>query len=192
MILILSFLSIATFTRGVAIGKVMGSKANRPVVKKDMLIGNSSVNAIASISNGCALSGIPTSKILRFSCVNVGGRSMGMDNGAIVGIILRRSARVLSRMIIATLKLGHRRGTLKCTIARIGNSSLGTTGAVSPMTTLRKGMTNIRVHRSSKNVFKTAGVRVHNTSALGKGGRPVCIVSKIVLSGSASKGAAVS
>lgn len=156
-----------------AIAKAIISTANRTLVNMGMRIGKGpATNAVASFRNGCSLS-IPKGNRVIFSCVNCHSRALGPSNGGMLGMAVRRSARRVNRIIMATLKVGHRGGVLNCTIRRLGDSRLGGANSPSMADTLRNGITNLRVGASTANLNNSAGVAVHKGSSLASGGRPL-------------------
>lgn len=107
----------------------MADRNKRPLVKTAMTIGGSASNAIASVSKGCSLGAggaLARGSLLMFDCIKCGALRGGCTNGA-VGIGLTRRSRRLGSIIIATLKVGHRRGKLKCTARAIGKSVVADT-----------------------------------------------------------------
>lgn len=177
------FYYYGVLTRGVAIAKRIISIASRPVVNTDMIMGNAAGKAVASFSNGFALS-IRGKRALRVSCVKCITRSMGMVNGRPIGIIVTRSARALSRIIIMNASVGG--DSLAKTITDI-DSGILRRGPIAGMgRTLRNHITNIFVSRPAHPASSTS-VGVHNVGAVGKSASPVCIVSNVIVSGSFSK-----
>lgn len=96
---------------------------------------------------------------------------------------MRSSARALNRIMIATLNVGHRGGTLNCTVRRMGNSTLLRTHRAGLTGTLANGISNIRVVHSDGNPNNSSGVRLHNTGSMANLGRPLVIISNIPVSG---------
>lgn len=155
-----------------AVAKRIVSAGKRVLVNIDVLRGKADGNAVASVSNGCALGIDNRRPMLMFSCVKCGALRVP-NGGPALGIAVSSSARIVSRIIIATLNVGHRGGVLKCTIRRVGDSRLGGAKSPSIADTLRKGITNLRVGATNANLKNSAGVAVHNGSSLSSGGRPL-------------------
>lgn len=165
---------------GHVVGKLISSGCKRPLVKMDMLIGKATAKAVASVSNGCSVR-IPSSgTMLRFDCVNCRGTMLPVTNVDSFGIILGRSARILGRIIIATVKVAHRTGALACTTRAVGGSRIAHVGRAGFVGSLRKGDTKLAVAPGGTNTNnKTSGVMLHNSASVLKAGRPLVIVSNI-------------
>lgn len=172
-------------TGGVANGIL--STTNRPVVNTDILMGNSNANTIASVSKGFSMR-TPINDALRMSFVNCGAIALGIAGTAACAIDLRSSSRTLSRIIIATVNVGGRHGTLKCSVRSIGSSRLVGVGATGPVSSLSKGITNIGIARSSNTTNTNTRVVLHKKASNTRNGsgRPLFIISNIVFSGSSS------
>lgn len=169
-----------TLTRAAIANGIISRRSNRPIVNTSMEVMKAGAKATASISNGFALPGTDGSTILRVDCLNVRAGAVGTSTG--VGVVLISSTEGLSRIIIATLNVGHSRGALNCTTDATGTSRLAITGSNSLVDNLRNGVTNIRV--SNNNIANASrGIMVHNVSSISDGG-PLCVISNIPVGGS--------
>lgn len=164
-------------TRRVAIGNIIASTASRrPLVKAAIRIGNANANAVANVSNSCALPGMSGGTILMFSSVNFRSRRVTMNKHAAVGIMLGRTTRLLSRIIIVNCNtIGG--DSLADSVTAMGNSRVARAIANGTVSTLRNGMGNMRI--ADNNNPKTApGILVHNMAAMGNAG-PLCMISNV-------------
>lgn len=164
------------------LSKVIGSSGKSPLVKIGVSFGNDPAKAIANLSKQFSV--LTTGKgVVRFSCMNCAARCVAINSTSSLAIMLRRSTGTLSRMIIATLNVGHTRGTLDCDIRRMGSSTVGSIGSTGFIGKLAKGITNMSVGQDSSNVNKTAHIIVHKTGSVMKGGGILCIISNVPVNG---------
>lgn len=164
-----------TIRRTGGMANVIGSTGNRPMVNTGMVIGNRSVNAVASVSKQFILS-TPGSTILRVACVNFASRSIGVKGGGRVIIALARSARALSRIIMINCNARGGIG-LANTMKGISVGSVKSQPVAGTNGTLRNAISKMCTLRGS-NRPKTSNtiVGVHNINALG-GDSPLILVS---------------
>lgn len=161
-----------------AVAKIISSSV-KPLVNIGMLVGNADGKYVASLSNGFALAAARTGPIVMFSCVNCAARRVPIGNGTPVGMVVTKSARRLRRIIIATLNVGHSRGTLSCGMRRIGASTVASGGSTGFIGSLDNGMTNIGVGTSSSNMNNMSGMIVHNAGSVVRSSGTLCMVSNI-------------
>lgn len=164
-------------SRGGAVSNIIASTASdRPLVNIDIRIERATANKVASVSNQCSMD-TRRKRALIFSCVNCRSRRVGMNASSIVGIILGRSARVLSRIIMINCNI-RGGGLIANTAIRIGNSRVTGVGAAGPLRTVRKRAPNMDVTSASNRPNTSVGIDVHNLNAI-KGDTPLCLVSNI-------------
>lgn len=161
-----------------AVSNGIASDAKRPLVNIGVALGKAGRKMVDSVSNGCSVHVPRLSKRLAFSCVKCGTVAITVQGG-VVGIALTRSARILSRMIIATLNVRGGTSSLACTARGMGKSRLAHTGSTGFVGTLRKGATNLMVAPGSANTNNSSGLLLHNGTSVLKGGRPLVVLSKI-------------
>lgn len=174
-------LSVLSFTRNdLAVSNIIArGGAKRPVVNTDVLLGNRSSKAVASFGNGCSVPGIPSNTALIFDCVNVGARRIGIATSSGLSVSLRRSGRLVSRIIIVNCNVRHG-SSLANSMNTIGDGSLAGITAPGITGTLRKHISNICV--STGNTPKDSPrMHVHNVNAAGGDG-PLCIISNVFVS----------
>lgn len=174
--------TVATRRSEMAMGKIIASRGNSPVVNTGMLRGNAAGNYVASVRNGFAL-GMPDGTALTVACVNCRPRGVRIGKQRDFGIGLRRRTVTLRRMIMATVNVGGGRTSLACSARRINNSRLAHTGSPGVVGTLTNGATNMRVAGDSSKLNNSTGISVHNDHSVDKGGRPLCIVSNMPVLG---------
>lgn len=163
------FLSTNTCTRRVSIGKAMGSRANRPIVNTGILMGKAAGKIVASISKGF---GISTSggNMLMVDFINCIARRMPITRGRVM-VILGRSARLLSRIIMLKCNTGAHGRSLSTSINMMdGARRLTTHPMASARNVLRKRLTNIAVATSNNSPASSPGVIVHNRNSRSKSG----------------------
>lgn len=99
---------------------------------------------------------------------------------AIVGIIVGSSSRVLNRAMIVKCNDtgGH---SLANSVAGVGNRRVTGGPTAGPLSSLRKGVTNIRVV-GGKHTNSSPRVHVHKAGSVGNCG-PLCVMSKLFGSG---------
>lgn len=166
------------------------TSSNRPVVNTSILIRKAAVKTVASMSNGFTVGGIPASTgTLVISCLNVVARQIKVRHNA-VAMAVGSSAGILSRIIMATRKLGHGRGTLNCSARGITNRSLAVSQRASLNGTVTNGISKTHFVNNTDSNFSTNAVVLHNTNSVpsssrssGPTGRPVCIMSNTVAGG---------
>lgn len=163
----------------IVVGKGIASTAGRPLIKIAVQIGGNGRNAAASVSNGCSVRLGGGGSRLRFSCVNCGRGSVEMGSGAMIGMLLSRSDRVLGRMITVNCNIVEGE-SLANSMTHVKRGSVGGMPAVHLSRTLANGMSNMRIAGASNRPNTTAGVLVHNNGSVSTDGRPLCIMSKFV------------
>lgn len=157
--------------------KAIGSRLNRPMVNTSMLRGKAKGKAVASFSKGFAL-GMSNGRPVRVSCMNCIARAFGLGKGASFGVMLRRSSRVVSRIIVANFK--SRGGpSVDNSVISVDGRSLVNAPADGMVRTLRNGVTKTSVVVKSKTMKRSISVLLHNSHSVGNDGTPLFIVSKI-------------
>lgn len=148
-------------------------------MKISILIGNSRRKAMASLSKGCSVA-TPTSNVLMFSFMKVRGRRVPMGKQGGVLIAVEDDSMTLSSIII--VKCNGRSGTtLADTVAGISSGSVTVSPAKGPVSVLRKGIPNVRVHMGSNRPKTSPRVVMHNkAAATPRDSSPVMVVSNIV------------
>lgn len=97
-------------------------------------------------------------------------------------MILGRSVGVLSSMIIMNCNaIGGE--SLAKTVSAVGTSRVKLTNVSSVNRTLRKGTTNLCIHRGDTRPNKKLSVLMHKTNSVGTGGSPLCVMSKFPVTG---------
>lgn len=173
------------------IGNAVGAPGKRPIVKTAVVRGKAAGNAVASIGNGFMLGVVGGVNRLRTTYMKFGGIIFG-PRGRVIDLVVRRSAGILKRIIIATLNVAHRTGSLKCSMRGLKNSKIIRTRRSGFIGTLDGHVTNIRVAGSSNNVKTSSDVRVHNRGFINKcgcGGSPLFIMSNIPVDGGGRRSA---
>lgn len=156
------FLSTITFTRA-RIAKRMTSMEKRSVVNTGMAMGKASGKAVASVSNGFAVGMSSGGKALTISFVNCGAGRIGVNRGTHLRVILRRSARALSRIMIMNCN-ARAGGDLAKTVDSIGSSTLAHSISAAATKTLSNGVTNMSAHTISTHPNEKVGLRVHGVN----------------------------
>lgn len=170
---------IVIVRRNQALANAIISGFKSPIVNTGIVIGKAAVNGVASIGNAFAIRGMPSSTMLRVSCVNFGALRIPMGNRAAFGVALRRSARGLRRMIIINCNSSIG-GSLAATIADMDDGSFLTNTIGSPVRVISKGMTKIIIGDiTTTSPGADNDVRIHKTSSLGTNGDPLVIVSNV-------------
>lgn len=137
------------------------------------------MNTIASVSNGCSVAVRNMNKMLRFSCVNVGGRRVTVVSRGDVGIALRPSARMLSRIIIIKCNDRGGRDIIK-TVSALSVGGLGIPKtSVSGILTNRLSNIITVAHSKRPNGGDTTSFCVHNMSSFGKASAPLILMSNV-------------
>lgn len=157
-------------------GKGIASGASkRPVVNTSIIRGSSgSAKAVASLSNGFAVD-MPGGTSLTVSCVKCG--RIVVTTGPSLGVMVRRSSGVVSRIIIANCVT--RGGTdLANSMTIIGVGRITSVPANGIVSNLRNQMTNVGMAASNGPNKKGASAGLHNVAAVG-GSSPLCIVSNV-------------
>lgn len=167
-----AMLTIGSIRRRQAMGNVIVSTGNRTMVNTGMGRPKDAANAVASVGNRFSLD-INPGTALRVSFVNCAARGMGMNTSGAIGMVLRRSAGMLSRIIVANFNVTRGGTALANTISTVGSASVrhSTTSATSK--TLINGVTNLGAHVRSNHPNTSATLRVHGVNA------PLFIVSNI-------------
>lgn len=168
--------SIRSIRRGnAAVGNIIMSRRNRPVVNTDIMRGNGTGgNAIASLSNGCVLRLGGDGTPIMISCVKCGDMAVIGNNG----IALRTSGGLLSRLII--MNCNARGGTaLANSMSSVNDSRLDGVTTAGVAGTLTNGATNMvtGAHANRPNTSST-GVLVHNGNAVNSAS-PLVMMSNI-------------
>lgn len=177
--LLMLLVSAGTFTRQLATANGMASTTNLRIVNTSMLRGNATGNIIAGLSKRFSLD-MKRGTALMVSFVNCGAVRMGTAAG--VGVALRRSGRLLSRIMIVNCKdIGH--GSMAATMSAISAGSLSRHPVMSTTRTLRNGTTNISIVRPDNRPNKNVDVHMHNAASFGNDGSPLCMISNIPISG---------
>lgn len=154
---------------------MIGSRANRAIVNTDMVRGKAAGKAVANVSNSFSL-GVSSGNALIISFMNCGARRIRIGKRGRLRMILSRSTRVLSRIII--VKCNAVGGdSLAKTISSVNGGSVGSSPMSGLKRTVRKGVSNIRV-MSTNGPKSGMSVGVHNLNSVG-GYSPLIIVSKI-------------
>lgn len=168
--------------RGRSMSNAVGSPMKRPIVNTDVLRGNAAGNAVASFSNGFAL-GITPKTALIVSCVKCGGRRVGIVPKGSLGVVLRRSARALRRIIMINCNI---RGgsSIANSIASMKGRHLKGLPIAGMLRTIRNTTTNIAVARASSVPNSTPSTLIHNRGSVGTGSKPCVIISNIPVDGS--------
>lgn len=149
----------------ILISKAVMSATNRPVVNTGVGLGNTrKAKAVASIRNGFGLR-IPAGNMLVISFVKCRRRRITIGKGAVLGVGVTRSTRVVSRIIMATLNVGQRRGTLKCTIRGINKDGLSAIGPIGVTASLANGITNLGMAGDAR-FGATPALGLHNRAPL--------------------------
>lgn len=152
----------------------MASTANRAMVNTDMLRGNAAGKIVASVSNGFSL-GISPGTAVVVSCINCTTRRVPLGNQGDLGMVLGRSARVLSRIIIVNCNaVGG--DSVANTVSSMSARRLAGHTAAGPTRTLRNGVTNMGVVGSNNGTNTNMSMGVHNMGSFNDG-RPLCVVS---------------
>lgn len=155
----------------------MGSADKTPMVNTGMMRIKDAGNAVASISNGFAL-GMSMKTGLGISCVNCGSRRVAMNGDGDCAVVLGRSARSLSRIMM--MKCNARGGmglansiTAVSSSGLIGHADTGIAGV------LTKRVPNIAVVRgANRPKTSTKMLHIHNLKAV-KSTDTVIIISKM-------------
>lgn len=171
--------------RGGAVGNAMASKENRPVVKTGIVRRNK-VKAVASISKGFAIATSPSGP-LSVSCVKCGGGSIHVNTSPAIEVTLRRSTRIVSRMVIVKCNSGAGQ-SIASSVKACGPKRIGIHRILNISRLLRKHMSKIGVASTSKIPKDGGQIDVHKVNSVATNGRPLCMVSKMPVGG-ASKSA---
>lgn len=170
--------SIRTIVRADMIGNEVLSSANRPVVNTDVVRGNAAGKAVASVSKGFSLDISSSGTVLIISCLNCGSIRLSTSSGGLGRVILGRSARVLSRIIMINCNtIGG--SSLANTMTSISAGRLATTNVSDTTNTVRNMIPNIGVRHSSGGPNDKCGVLVHNLGAIDNDAGPLVMVSNI-------------
>lgn len=163
---------------GEIMGKMIGSRLNRPLPTMAMMMGNAAGKMAASLSNRCALSGIPTKSALMFSFLKVRARRVMIEGRGHVSIRVGRSTIDVSRMMIMTFNARGGRDVID-SVRAMGPTTLGmpSDGLAA---TLTKHVSNLVTCRHD-NRPKRSGTSffVHNIAAFNCGGSPLVLVSNV-------------
>lgn len=180
--------TVASVTRGgVAVSNIIASGANRAIVNTSIHIGKRrDGNDVASVGNGCRVISITSGTALVFDCVNVHRRRVTMGKHSAVGIGVRRSDRLVSRIIMINCNDtgGH---SLANSVIAIGTSRVTSGPSAGPLTSVRNGITNMRII-GANHTKRSPRVHIHNAGSVGNFG-PLCIMSKLFASGVGCLGA---
>lgn len=179
---------IARRVRVRAIANMMMSTGNRPVVNTDIMRGKAAGKVMASVSNGFSL-GMGMNAALRVAFMKCRPRSIGTAGD--VGIILGRSGRLLSRIMIMNCKARGGTGLAKTMSAMSIDGALRTHPRSSISGTLRNMMPKLAVAGADKGLGDGPAVAVHNAKALDgdTADGPLVIMSNIPVSSVSCLGA---
>lgn len=137
-----------TISRAKAVGNGVISSCKRPIVNTGIGIGNAAGNAVASVSKGFALGGMSNNALI-VSFVNCGALRISMGKAGLTGVVVRRSARILSRIIIMNCNARGGR-SLANSMAIISRGLFGSGNAIpGPLSTVRNRIPNLHVAQSS-------------------------------------------
>lgn len=159
------------------VDKYVASTGNRPVVKTGILIGKTTANAMAGVSNRCTL-GMSANSVLVVSCVKCVRRRVGLGKRGRLGVILRRSDRVLGRIIV--IKCNARGGMgLAKTIRRIAARIFSGHSMPGIARTLRKSVPGLGVGLASKGPAHSTDCGMHNAASVKRKNGTLMLVSNI-------------
>lgn len=148
------------------------------MVKIDVLIGNASGKAIASLSNGFSLS-TRVKGVLRVDCMNCVSRRVGIRDGGLLHVVVRRSAGGLRRMIMIKCKARGGIGLAK-TMSTISTRSLTDGPIVDATRTLTNLTPNLDMLRASNHPKRKTAIGVHKANAFsGTKASPLILVSNL-------------
>lgn len=160
------------------ISNMIGSIANRPVVKTGMIRGKAAGNSVASVSNGFSFSVSGPIIALSISCVKCRPRSCTCGKRKDIVVVLGRSLRGLSRIIIINCNITGGQ-SLANSITSIGKRGLRRATSFDTTRTLRKETTNIAVLSADTGPNRSIRIHIHNGHSLGTAGSPLCIISNV-------------
>lgn len=161
------------------INAIASTSANRALVNMGIVVGNAARNAIASLSKGFSVRMANGSRV-RVSCVNCGARAVRINSLNVLGIGVRKSGRILSRIIIINT---NARGGMSVanTVATARNVRLGTP-ASSLADSLTNGLTNIVSAGDDNRPNSASTFCVHNVGAFNNITAPLVLLSNIRVS----------
>lgn len=170
--------TIGTMRRTGIVSKAIISRANRPIVKTGILIGNAAGNRVASLGKNFSVGIRRTSTALLISCINCIHRRIGTASNGVLGVMLIPSTGVVRRIIMANCNAF---GGSTCTNSTtdIGGRGVTSIPSISFRSLLRKGTANMRFASTSNRPNSSTSLDVHNVNSFGTSGSPLCIVSKI-------------
>lgn len=123
------------------VSNIVASRANLPMTKTGVMIGKAAGKAVSSVSKGFSLRTTPK-RVLRVSCVNFLPVRMGVSGGGAFSVLVGRSTRNLSRIIIVNCNAMGGESLAK-TITSIGTTGVSTIPASATSRTLRKHVPKI-------------------------------------------------
>lgn len=174
------YFTVGVVTRAGAVAKMIMSTANRPIVKTDILRIKAAGNAVASMSNGFAVR-IPIKTGLSIDCVNCGARRVMIKIPGACGIVLGRSTRVLSRIIIANCKVDRGHSLVAGSVSGLSSGMLRGTTVDGTTRSLRKAIDKLHIAGASNGPNDSPGVILHNNTSVGGGLRkPLIIISNLI------------
>lgn len=163
-----------------AVAKIVGSSANRPIVKTSVIVRNAAFNAMTGVSKRFVLScprGAGGSRLV-VDFVNVRAIGRGVNGERIFGMGVRDRMAGLSRIIMMNCNASSV-GSLANSITSMNLGRLDRLGAPGMASVLRGLTTNMRMSRGANIPNRAIHMHIQNTASLANSGRPLCIVSKI-------------
>lgn len=167
------------------IDNIIHSAGKAPIIKTSIIMGKAAVNADSKLSNTFSLR-IPTPTRATRLCigfVNCSPMAMGVNARAFFTVALGRTTRRVRSIIVATLNVGHSRGTLTCAIRRIGSRTMAAMGSTGFIGDLTNGITKTIVGADSSNINNSTGIVVHNVGSVVRASGMLCIVSNVPVRG---------
>lgn len=155
-----------------AMGNAIISRGNVPVVKTGVIMTNAARNAIASVSNGFALRKMGGNSGLAVSCVKCVRRSLIIGRGSRCGVILGRSSRDLSRIMIINCNARGGMG-LANTITTVNTSRVVRTPMTGVSGTLTNHLPNVHMRGANNAPNTRSDISVHKFKG------PLVLMSKI-------------
>ncbi len=161
----------------------MSGRNGRPVVNIAVVRRNAAGKIVASVSKGCHLRiGKATGTALRFSCIKVRRRGRIIaPRAGILGIVVSRGTRLVSRIIIITCK-AHGGKAVTNSMSAIGTSGVRGIPATKFSRTLRKRTPNLAMVSGSKRPDGTTSFRVQKAGSVGSKATPLFVLSKVPVS----------
>lgn len=168
---------IRDMRRGGRISNGIRSTGKVPLVKTSMVVGKAGANVVASVRNGFTLS-TGRNSVVMVDCVNVGSTRIGIPTGKRVEIVLGRSSRLVSRIMIANCNSFGGTACAKST-SILGASGLRSLPIISMTRVVRTGVPKLDSMTDSSRPNSGTAIQIHKVTSVGTSARPLCMLSNI-------------